>query len=80
MGEPIMNLFLEKSYDEVNELENRYNYIPPFISQQNEMKSLDKLCLKTTLAIAKIKGKGIETTQMESKLVEFRQYALQHFI
>lgn len=70
----IRKVYLEKETKEIEQIENRYNFIP----KTEDVFSMNKLCLDKTLSIAKLKNKKANTEKLEFLLKKYREYAVQN--
>ncbi len=68
--------YLQLSDAKLNELENKYNYLPRDYELENIGLSLDRQCLKETLLIAKQRRLQKQTRRNELILKQKRMAAL----
>lgn len=68
--------YLKLSDDKLIDLEKSYNYLPKDYEIEDIGFSIDKLCLKETLKIAKEHSQCRQTIKREQKLKEQRKLAI----
>lgn len=68
--------YLQLSDKRLIDLENSYNYLPKEYEIEDIGFSIDKLCLKDTLKIAKEHSQQRQTTKLEFELKERRKLAI----
>lgn len=66
----INKLYLNKLEQEIEEIERRYEFIPPSTNKN----SISKICFQTTLEIASARNKNIDSSKLEKNLYEYRKY------
>lgn len=71
--------YLNLSSEKLEQLENKYNFIPNQTNESAANASLSHLCYSKTLEIAEHKKHQKPTKQLETSLAEMRHYAVRHY-
>ncbi|MGN0913313.1 MAG: hypothetical protein ACI4OW_00285 [Alphaproteobacteria bacterium] len=74
----MQNFYLENSFAVIKDIENKYDTLPPFSTNEGCRKSVDKLCYNRTKAIAKAHQKKLSTYFLEEELKTYRDYAVKY--
>lgn len=70
--------YLNLSSGKLEQLENKYNFIPNQTNESAANVSLSHMCYSKTLEIAEHKKHQKPTKQLEKSLAEIRHYAVKH--
>ncbi|MDR1025958.1 MAG: hypothetical protein LBL47_01035 [Lactobacillus sp.] len=73
------SFYLGKSAREIEEIENRYNYIPIETNAAAADVALNSICLKTVKDITVLRHKNMETKTLETILKKYRDYAVKAY-